>query len=301
MVKTEPILDGIEELDSRYEDLRKRQPMDTLGKIETEIIKTDNRIKYDSTLTRKIFDELDGDFEARTRKIAKIYGLEDEVEQYLVNNGPYRSHNDLDSIMQRAFADSKVYDSIEDDDLESLVTKDLKINPIKLGYLLTKDLLKDCFHYFIYGSLPGKIQEEIAEKRGENAIYYTRTNQILEPIILGGISFGAFEASYNMVGGIFAALFGLSLYFSCMRQYEVIEDKKPFGSIFIVITYHSYKWIASVIKNSINGLQEKYAQKKEELTPKVRIETRIEEIPQLSAPVDEQIPVLIEDERINTK
>ena len=172
-----------------------------------------------------------------------------------------------------------------------------KVNPLVAALGVTKDLLKDLSYNFVHGSLPTQIQKKIAEERGENAFSYSKANIVLEPLILASVSLGAFNFSYTMHGSIFAVLPGISLFSSFLRHIAVSIAGKPVGSIYLSLPYHSYKWISNLFANSIDGLKKRYKHKKKELGPKVRIETRIKEIPQLLSPTEEQAQVLIENER----
>ena len=266
--------------DSINEDLRRR---------DVEIGISNN--KYDPTLTRKIFDELEGDFEARTRKIAKIYGLEDEVEQYLINNGPYRSHNDLDSIMQRAFC-SKV----EGDKSLEILVEDKRYNKEISGLNVTYELIKTAVKYLgksiVYGGLPAEIQKKLAGENIKDPIYYTRIHSSIEFLI------GTSIAIYSVIGidhingtifrGIPSILFGGINFLRFISTFE--ENSEPIGSTIITPLYYL-----------INGVKTMHQNKRKELESGLRIETRIEEIQQLPSPTEEQVSVLIEDERIKTK
>lgn len=226
-------------------------------------------IKYDSAFARKIFDELEGDFETRTKKLAKIYGLEDEVEQHLVNFGPYRSHNDLDSIMKRAFC-SKM-DSLE------VFVEDKKhiqeISRLRVTYELIKDTVKYGLKAILYGALLPSMQKKLAEKDNDNPLYYTRINSMMEMMVgISGFSYALIDYTKDGQSITNTSFYGASLLIFMSGFLRSLTSDLA-GSPLVTSFYYL-----------INGLKDIYSSKRKKLGQKIRIEPRIEETKQLPSP-----------------
>jgi len=240
-------------------------------------------------MIRRNFDELSGNFDDRVRSLGRVYGIEEEVEPYLLNNGPYRSHRDLDYVIGKSL-ENKKRNMLAN--LENIVDEE---KPKKVSKMLALyGVVKDLGRYALYGALPIKIQEKIAEKHGENAITYSKVNMIAEPLLLGNISTIAFLAQYNNIGIATAILTGISIVASTFRIIDVTGGMpEPVGSFFIAVPYNTIRGIKNITQITGKSLKELYSKKIEQLEEnQERIQLRIDEdLSQLPSP--EPLPELV--------
>lgn len=215
------------------------------------------QVGYDGKLANKIFDELEGDFEVRARKLARIYGIEQEIEPLLLNYGPYRGHSDLDSIMQKAIENK------ETGSLESLIGEPKAVSGIRIFY----EMIKDIGRYAIFGALPASIQEKIAKKNNEIAIDYTilsSRSEFIASLILAGTLGYEFGNSLVVLFSVIAFPC-FELLSSVERHNEAKTLGKACGSPLVAIIYYPIKY-----------LKDGYQTKKRKLNKKNELKYRIE-------------------------
>lgn len=101
-------------------------------------------------------------------------------------------------VQEAKVQEAKVVDSIDD-----AVEYTAKPSMLKVAARGTLNLVnKTCWYYPLLGMLPGKIQENLAEKYGDKAKYYTISNMAVE-------LFSASMIGYSIANGQGAFTFGL--------------------------------------------------------------------------------------------
>ncbi len=210
---------------------------------------------YDPKEARKL---LEGDLEQRVIAYAEMkHGKGKEVAaEFKTDNyreRPNRYPFDvLDSVCGKPeVLEAEVVGSIDD------VVKEPKPSMLKVAAKGTLNLVnKTCWYYPLVGMLPGKYQERIAKKFGDNPNYYTLSNSI--PTMVGAIAtwvalFGAGP------GSSFFVYSGLALCgYETIRMTASIMGKKPTGNILAMIPTYIALYSFLAVKAAPKAVKEAY-------------------------------------------
>ncbi len=219
--------------------------------------------KYDPKEAR---EEIYMPLEKRIINYAGKFGKSEEVAKRLAN-ADYRT-NAKDMAKDPVSILDEVCEEIEPESLEGKVTEekamvkyeersayaDAVLGAKDLAAIVSEGtvnlLKKSRIYYPFLGALPGKYQEKIAEKLGENPLHYTYSNMVLETAIgLIGLIAGAF---YNYAGIVIVTEFLMAE--EIFRKIMVGLDgpgensKKPVGSTLLMLPYLSYYFTLYAIR-----------------------------------------------------
>ncbi len=283
--------------------------MDSPPKKKSNLSSTD----YNSEEAREI---LDGSLEKRLQKkdlariliegTKKVYGPEKgeqvsaEFERLEKQPVYRRNAEELTAVVER------VCDQEEADvnSIDNIVNQDYQPSALKVALKGTVNLInKTRWYYPFLGMLPGKYQEKIAEKLGDDPLNYTRANIWAENILL---SMAAGSIMYHRKGDVLGSInigitFGVICYAANLPRLAYGKnnsldrfDRAAMGSYFVIPFYYAALAVKKIVSDSYSSalavkkivsdsyssareqLKEQEAQKRIELEPPSRIS--IEEV-----------------------
>ena len=254
-----------------------------------------SKINYDETLVRRILEELPGDIKEKAVGLAKVYGIETEFDGHFAGNGPYRQADIVSMFTDAIKRNENRKFPVKEEFLEELVENEsLNVNNLRVAYEVGKDITKITLksgRYIAYGAMPGKWQERIAGKYGEDALDYSKHNIVLELTV----SFASFAVGCVTSNAYFGFAL-IPLLGNICRLFYRQFDEKPSGSLLVNIPYYLITSPYMKVKYIAKSLKNKFKSKRQELAEKM-IRIDVEETPKRLRPIEEDLMELMEIER----
>lgn len=213
---------------------------------------------YNSEEAREI---LDGSLEKRIVAYARIkHGKGEEVAAEL-SNGNYREgHKDPFEVLE------KVCNPSEAESIDDTVNNNYSPSAFKVALKGTANLInKTRWYYPLVGMLPGKYQEKIAERLGDNPFHYTVSSCVLEGIVAG---VATTLLRYNLDKGIGEAIAAggvvtiLGGGLNILVKYVIGEGAEcPVGSLLTGVPFYAIAAVKAIAK----GVKDSYSSAREQL------------------------------------
>ncbi|MEK6904893.1 MAG: hypothetical protein AABX24_00680 [Nanoarchaeota archaeon] len=211
---------------------------------------------------------LDGSLEKRIVAYARIkHGKGEEVAAEL-SNGNYREvHKDSFDVLER------VCNPSEAESIDNVVNHNYQPSALKVALKGTANLInKTCWYYPLVGMLPGKYQEKIAEKLGDNPLHYIYSNSVLEGIVAGVAAAVLVRPYLDLdktvigtitVGSLIALSWGASnLMVRCVLA---AKGESPVGSPLVCLPYYAALYSIAAVKVISKGVKDSYSSAREQL------------------------------------
>ena len=208
---------------------------------------------------------LDGSLEKRIVAYARIkHGKGEEVAAELSNENYRENYKDPFEVLDRVCNPSEVKS------IDNVVDQDYQPSAFKVALKGTAHLInKTRWYYPLVGMLPGKYQEKIAEKLGDNPLHYTVSNCVLEGIVVG---VATIILTQYMGGGIVQsigfgslAVFGCGFYNISIRRGAIDNYDRPVGSLLAGLLYYAALYSIAAVKAIAKSVKDSYSSASQQL------------------------------------
>ncbi|MBU0469893.1 MAG: hypothetical protein KKA62_00735 [Nanoarchaeota archaeon] len=202
-----------------------------------------------------------------------------------------RSAEELTAVVEKICGQEveEVY-SPKADGLDHVVTQNYEPSTLKVALKGTANLInKTRWYYPLVGMLPGKYQEKIAEKLGDNPIHYTGANIVAEMI---GVS-----AATSLYSG--SILLGVACSFGCFFYRQLLEEDLVVGSVIITIPYYLAKLVKTAGKGVVGAVKDSYSSASQQLKElEENSQQRLEQLSRIEEVQDPEIEFALEEREL---